>query len=200
MIYSSKEIRWFTNTQHNHLIAWFAARGQSFDNISDRTDYYLRMPGQTALGVKWREGRIEIKQRTGKPLQGRISDQAQGSFEYWVKWSFGLTGDEEVTNLISDNGTPSWLEVKKERLGLVLSTDNGKPVFLAMGDTVSEGCQLEYTRVTTGGQQWYTFGLEWFGEKQLPLSKQLADELVGPEEFFQADSMGYAEFLSACIL
>jgi hypothetical protein len=194
MLFNSKEIRWFTRIKNKNLIEWFTYQEQSFEKITARTDYYMRLPAQRALGIKWREGRMEIKQRTSDPAEGRINGRARGYFEEWVKWSFGL--DEANGEYVKELSSPSWLPVKKERLSMVATQDDGKTILVTPDVTVTAGCQIEFTRLSLDGRQWYTFGLEWFGAGYTPLPDKLVNEILGPSTFSAGESMGYAEFLS----
>jgi len=57
------------------------------------------------------------------------------------------------------------------------------------------GCQVEYTKVRLGDSTWYTFGLEWFGNKFLELSQPFMKEILGSSKLTLKQSKGYAAFL-----
>jgi hypothetical protein len=126
-------------------------------------DHYLRIPEGDALGVKLREGRIEVKQRQRQlgavPLQARVS----GVVEQWRKWSFPLT---RRTSAAFDTPVPAlgWVGVYKERQhSRYRLTGDGNLVAMSPARYPDRGCDLELTRVAAAGSEWWTLGFEAFG-------------------------------------
>ena len=190
-MFASSEIRWFTRHEDKPISAWFAELGLSFS--ASRTDFYLPLPGRDDLNVKLREGRVEVKQRVEDPHPFQLAPRAKGSFEEWVKWSFKVDGEDELSRAIIQEKKFNWIEVRKERMAVVLTPSGIAPP----QQIVPAGCQIEYTRIQVRGETWYTFGLEWFGEERVEpgialLSAILEDTFLKPE-----NSMSYAGLLNS---
>ncbi|TBW25783.1 hypothetical protein [Gramella sp. KN1008] len=196
-MFSSKEIRWFTKNEDKVISIWFSQKKIDFNNAATRTDFYLPLPGKEDIGIKLREGNIEIKHRIAEPEKGQFSKNTQGYFERYTKWSFSTPSDDLLTRQIIHEKRYDWLEVKKERMGLKLKEEtNGKIDLLPIDRQIDYGCQIEYTRITINNRTWFTFGLEWFGEKELKVDSELLNDILGNTVFNIGSSMGYAEFLN----
>jgi hypothetical protein len=187
-------------------------------------DRYLRLPGLDGLGIKLREGRIEIKQRQRKygvlhlpgdtPLHERppqrdaqdkelepgnaSAGRAVGQVESWRKWSFGL-----ANRPLARLATPaaSWIAVRKARsLRIYQIGENQRVVPLATGDDALQGCSMELTDVEVFGQAWWTLGLEAFGDESALQEGLLtvAGHVVAshlPVALDVQDSYGYPKWL-----
>lgn len=193
-MFKSREIRWFTDHEEVSITKWFEGHGQSFQDSVARTDHYLPQHKKDT-GIKLREGMVEIKQRQGKPQQAAICPNANGYFEEYVKWSFKIAESDPLSEAIISENKYGWTKVRKTRLGLKLTMKEQKPELVDITEQVPYGCQLEYTRVQVLGKTWYSFGLEWFGEKFIKVNPDLISEILGNHKLLLKDSMGYAQFL-----
>ena len=103
---------------------------------------------------------MEIKQQRGE-AQVYQHQRVEGYLEHWKKWSFPLA---ERGNF---DPSDDWLKVTKRRSLIRFSYDAGtQRVNLATADDeVANPCELEYTRLTVEGQEYYTLGLEASGEE-----------------------------------
>jgi hypothetical protein len=165
-----------------------------------RVDRYLRLTEGDALGIKLREGRIEIKQRHRQYGTVRFRERVAGWVEGWRKWSFWL--DRAQARPMSPTGpAESWIAVEKERrLRGYRVTAGGEVTALPAGQYAVGGCHVELTRVGVAGEEWWSLGLETFGdgpaakENLLNLAVQI---LVGDDlPILEArDSYGYPEWL-----
>ena len=161
---STVEVRWFFQGKIPRQVqAWFHGGLGQVTPAQARVDHYLRIAEGDALGVKLREGRIEVKQRQRQlgamPLQARVS----GIVEHWRKWSFPLT---RRTGPALDTPVPAlgWVGVHKERqLSRYRLTGDGKLVAMSPARYPEQGCDLELTQVTAAGSEWWTLGFEAFG-------------------------------------
>jgi hypothetical protein len=102
--FQSAEIRWFWpgHAQWEVLLAWFTREGRlpliEHTDTPDsaarpfvkqerpRTDEYLLLPNCETVGVKQREGQLEVKALVDVPqpfAQGNVA----GQIDQWVKWS-----------------------------------------------------------------------------------------------------------------
>lgn len=195
-MFSTKEIRWFFQTEEQPISSWFEENSYIFENTEARTDYYLSLIEKEDVGIKLRENNIEVKHRTKRSDKEKLTKQVEGYFEHYTKWSFSSAEDDSLVNEITNEEKHDWLPVRKERLGFKLKKDvNGNIVQVKMEEFPSFGCQIEYTRLKVKDEIWFTFALEWFGEEELNFDFSLLKEMLGDHELKADDSMGYAEFL-----
>lgn len=152
------EVRWFFEEEisFDHL-----KQSLSFSDPSERVDYYLSGTG-TRLGVKWREGNLEVKQQRGSALPldfGRLS----GEGEMWQKWSFSLDRKESYREMLATQPQP-WVAVHKHRHKAGFAYDASQQKVHPLPEPSAEqGCDLEITVLTVAEQNYSTLGLEAFG-------------------------------------
>lgn len=165
-MYPTAEVRWFYRGElPPGVLAWFQRLGGVLGAPAARTDYYLRLADGDALGVKLREGRIEIKQRQRQYGLLRLHQRAAGRVEGWRKWSFALAGaDSQLVGGVALD--PAWVGVKKERrLRVYRLTAAQEVMAIPAGENPAQGCGVELTQVNVGGQGWWSLGFEAFGEE-----------------------------------
>ena len=99
---ASHEVRWFFEgevDQHLPLKQWFETmtpfprpdglpRPEWRGRLGDQPDIYLLIPGGTDLGIKWREGELQIKGRVAALGVQLFAGRHQGAVERWIKWSY----------------------------------------------------------------------------------------------------------------
>ena len=199
-MYKSKEIRWFFKEKKNGIVNWFSDRGVEFSNIKPRTDFYLQIPDREDISVKLREGKIEVKQRTGQPELYELTNNAKGYLEDWVKWSFDIDDKDPLVKSIINEKKYNWVEIYKARLGLkiVLNKDDRMEIH-DVKEVLPAGLQVEYTKLKIKGEEWFTFAAEWFGESALELSKDLVYQILNGITFKESDSFGYNQFINSLI-
>src|SRR4029450_10008379 len=99
---ASQEVRWFfdgTATQHESLKRWFETivpipqrlgvgplvwQGR----LDDQPDVYLLVPGSDDMGIKWREGELQMKGRASSLGTQVFCGRNQGVAERWITWSY----------------------------------------------------------------------------------------------------------------
>lgn len=195
-MFKSREIRWFYPTELKSVEKWFMDNGYTFENADPRTDYYLPLKNQDDIGIKLREGNVEIKQRIARTKKENISELANGYFENYIKWSFSSAERDPLFQEIIEGEKFNWLGVRKERIGYKLKENqNGSIIRVKLDEFPEFGCQVEYTRIKIKEELWYTLCLEWFGEKEIEIDLSILDEMLGDQELKASNSMGYAEFL-----
>ena len=95
-MFFTEEIRWFfSGTTPKSVTAWYEAQVCAASDQPPRTDFYLRLDDDDSLGIKLREGRIEVKQRKEAGGLVQLSEKVVGQVEAWRKWSFDLAETEE---------------------------------------------------------------------------------------------------------
>lgn len=163
-MFASTEVRWFfEGSMPPAVLAWFHRVGQKPQEQPPRVDYYLDLGEQDTLGIKLREGRIEIKQREALHGAVHLGPQVVGMMEGWRKWSWPLGEPDagQVQNWIS---LPNWIGVRKERWLLVYQTGLEDGVSQAPdGGVVEQGCQVELSRIQARGQASWSLSFEGFG-------------------------------------
>ena len=193
-MFETREIRWFFQTNDSQISKWFEENNYSFGKTDPRTDYYLTLDKEDP-GIKLREGKIEIKNRINRSEKEELGN-AEGYFEEYQKWSFSSSEDDSLYQEIVQKNKYNWIPLAKERLSFKLKEDeNNRLVKADPEEYLSSGCQIEYTRVKLKNQTWFTFGLEWFGGKELDLNPSFVNEIMGNTKLKAENSMGYAEFL-----
>jgi hypothetical protein len=153
------EIRWFSD----HARAFKSLEQLlPFSRPSERTDHYLLGSG-TRVGIKWREGNIEVKQQQGEG-QTYQKDTVSGTIENWKKWSFAL---ENQNDYLDKFDTQYWLPVSKQRRLAPLKYDEVQHNVLPLSsDQQAENrCEVEITQVLADGDLYFTLGLEASGRR-----------------------------------
>jgi hypothetical protein len=160
------EVRWFFDQLQTPLEEWFANKGLHFQKNKPypRIDFYLLISAEKGLGIKLREGNIEIKE----PID--ISDsenfEVHGRVESWQRWGFKVEKIDNLADEIIDKKKDGWIEIPKERIGFKYRFDDANNIIMVPIDdkTLKEGCQIEYTRFEMNGKEYYTFNLESFSK------------------------------------
>jgi hypothetical protein len=165
-MFPSAEARWFYGgTIPQQVLQWFREEQGILEEPADRVDHYLHLPDGDSLGIKLREGRLEIKQRHRKYGTVEFHKGAAGLVEHWRKWSFQLAqgSDRLPPAMISD---PSWIAVRKRRwLYRYRITRDRDVIPMETVEYPEQGCDLELTSVKAEGRDWWTWGFEAFGEE-----------------------------------
>ncbi|NNE77953.1 MAG: hypothetical protein HKN31_12880 [Pricia sp.] len=194
-MYLTKEIRWFFKNENEHINRWFDRL--EFDNFEQREDFYLDL-GKEDLGVKLRQGNIEIKYSVGTRSKGCLNKNAWGYFEKWNKWSFSVENKEAILSGMTIDDQSKWTSVLKERKIAILTFEQGEENLLAADNETASSCQFEYSRIQVSDSVWYTFGLEYSGDLSLKIRDSLITEILGDTKFAMNQSMGYPAFLAKC--
>jgi hypothetical protein len=198
--FPTAEVRWFfPGAIPPEIRHWFRGRDGELRAEPGRVDYYLDLPGIDALGIKIREGRIEIKQRTGQQSVVQFQSHIAGLVEHWLKWSLRLaSGQADLANLIPPS---TWLAVHKEReLISYQVVDDGGIVAVSGEDRPGQGCAVELASIRFEGRQWWSLGFEAFGDQAI-LGENLlrvAAHVLAPGQvptLSANDSCGYPQWL-----
>lgn len=196
---TSAEIRWFVKGKiPSNIFDWFIGLNENYINQAERIDYYLHLPTDDSLGIKLREGRVEIKHRINHIGNITPGINVTGIAEKWQKWSFEL---KEANPILSNlNIQNKWIPLSKTRIlvNYGISEDN----IIAQKEKASykNGCLTELTSLKSSNEDWWTFGLEAYGEEN-----RLHDNLVllshlilndnSKVKFTQEDSFSYPGWL-----
>jgi len=208
-VFHTVEVRWFRRGDlPRTVLSWFNHCPGKASRLEERTDAYL-LTHVDNLGIKIREGRLEIKFRTHWVGKREFLPKLTGMVEHWAKVGFG----EEMVSLraksMEQPGT-SWLDVRKARLVRhYTQADSGDIVPIAT-DAVSNspsqleadgGCSLEITEIEVPQGKWWSLGLEAFGSEErreellTVVTKHLGSLYDSPLLEFQT-SYGYPYWLA----
>ncbi len=198
-MFKTTEIRWFFAGPEPGWMSQLEALAGRPLVARKRIDYYIPLPGRETIGIKLREGRLEVKYRLGLPEAVNLGPRTGGFYEHWVKRGFpsgdaaaGVPGDVNAGDKPVDER--EWIPVEKERFGLLICREQGQWAMHPIGTPVSGGIQIEYTRLDIGGKRFFTLGFEWPAESGPELPDPALELLLGGATLQAADSMGYPQF------
>ena len=158
MRYTTVELRWFLpGPLPLPVLDWFGSLGSGMAAPPPRTDRYLVLRGRDDLGIKLREGRLEIKGRTAELGACRLGPRVVGEVEAWCKWSLAAE-EAQAPMRVLDADPESGVPVRKDRaLRRFVTTEAGvREAPLA----TLEGCQVEATSLEAPFGVWWTIALE----------------------------------------
>ena len=201
-MYPTLEVRWFTRGSiPEEVREWFARGEPPPMSEPPRVDHYLRLQRSNALGIKLREGRIEIKQRLHQYGKIRFHRRVTGAIEHWRKWTMPLavTGEGMAEILVPGS---SWINVRKERMLRGYRCEVGGQVIATGGEYVDRGCHMELSTVQAGDRVWWTLAFEAYGTE--PSLRGSLTSTMGhilgndgvPTTLDARDSYGYARWLA----
>jgi hypothetical protein len=202
-MYPTVEVRWFLRGEiPSEIWRWFHNRGHDPETQPPREDFYLLLANGGSLGVKLREGRIEIKQRNGRSEIVRFGQHTLGRVEQWIKWSFVASETDNFLARISEF-SKWWIGVRKERkLRTYQVLESGTVTGVSTGIFIENGCGWELASVNYLGAEdpWWSLGFEAFGkENNLRDTLSLvADSILSVENapvLTVEDSFGYPRWL-----
>lgn len=155
------ELRWFFSEPvrfDEYLVSFNPTILVEVENQPTRHDFYLLDSGER-IGIKWREGNIEIKQQQSE-AETYENNNVVGYLEHWEKWSFPLAGPGDF------RPTNRWLKISKRRRLLTLAYDATTRGVSPVADdqAVVNRCELEYTQLRVADRDYYTLGAEASGE------------------------------------
>jgi len=195
---STVEMRWFLpGPVPLSVLDWFGSLGPGLAAPAPRTDRYLLLPGRDDLGIKLREGRLEIKGRTAELGIHRLGSRAIGEVETWCKWSLA---SEEVPEAwckwsLASEEVPEALRVLDANPAL------GVPVHKDRALRMLEGCQVEVTALEAPFGVWWTLGLEALTGPEPALAPlvSVGEHVLGdfPDRLGERDSRSYPGWLVA---
>ncbi len=171
-MYPTVEVRWFYQGQvPTAVFDWFTAIDDGLVTEPARTDHYLQSLSFDGIGIKLREGRIEIKQRVQTIQTVQFGRQISGIIEQWQKWGFLLAAQNEFTENIK---APQWIAVAKSRwIQSFRSEWTQKRQARFPELTLEADCRIELTELLVLDKQWWTLGLESYGDDETAVSTKL---------------------------
>lgn len=200
-MFPTVEVRWFcAGPIPSKVQTWFRRGDPPPEHQPERVDRYLRFGKAGAMGIKLREGRIEVKPRRAVHGTIRFGPRATGVVAHWHKWSFAVAEAELPAVDVRD--ADAWVAVRKARQMRYYRLEGGRVVALAPGRWEGESpgwdCEMELTQVHVEGTPWWTLGLEAVGDDpdtliavaRHALASEDAPRLTSPASY------GYAHWLT----
>jgi len=202
-MYPTVEVRWFQKGKIPPPVLEAYRRAAPFDEDQPpRVDRYLRLPRRDDIGIKLREGLVEVKHRTLPFGTARFHDRAEGFVEGWMKWTFELANLPRYLKE-AEHWATWWVGVRKHRqLRKYRVLDDRRVAAVPLGEMCERGCEWELSEVQIEGipEIWWSLSFEAFGLEEV--SKEAFVSVVkksgfqGLEMPFRLeDSFGYPEWL-----
>ncbi len=170
------EVRWFQlGTIPKAIAQWFqqAELGQHLANPTERQDTYLLIPGHEYLGLKLRQGNLEVKLRQAELGIHSFDSAWQGKVEQWVKWS-GDASYQSPAGGEQSLAQGTWINVQKARSQRQYEVlPNQSCVAVPLGQSMTTGCTVELTQLTIHNTAWWSLAFEATGDRQLKSLKSV---------------------------
>ena len=175
--FTSREVRWFFEgslENNGGLLQWFrsaepfARRGDVpqavlQERLDGTPDVYLLLPGHADMGIKWREGLLQIKGRVASAGPAAFGGEHEGIVERWAKWSYSDLPDDY--RALFDSGRKlRTASVSKTRAVRLINLENGvaDAEEVDISTWLDRGIAAEITDIGIGGQEYCTLGFEAF--------------------------------------
>ena len=107
------------------------------------------------MGIKWREGRLEIKGRASASRAQILAPGIAGVCERWLKWSYASEAIERRFSGLFENGiAPGVITVEKRRLQRCLELDPAGDVHeVRLNDRRERGVNVELAAIRIPGRR-----------------------------------------------
>ncbi len=199
-VLSTAEVRWFREGKiPTKLRSWFRKLAAKAEPQPVRIDHYLLERDTDALGIKFRDGRVEVKQRQGERRLTSFGPGWDGYVESWHKWGFPLADAQRRGKAFES--FDNWIAVQKKRRVITYSISPKGKLIALPGDAGGEsGCSVELTQVRVKKTLWWTLGFEAKGHPEnleSTLERVVRAVLSGsaPPTFEPTDSFSYPGWL-----
>lgn len=203
-MFPTVETRWFyRGATPAAVLDWYHSGERAPEAQPTRTDSYLQPSPPGDMGIKLREGRLEIKQRVRQYGVTCFHERACGQIEHWQKASFEAEAGPGVLMSLVKPGA-SWIAVRKARkLRRYHVIDAATVEAVAVPDYTARGCSIELAEIEVRSDNWWSLAFEAFGPEETLLENLLA---VAQHAFAAGDapvldakhSFGYAYWLATC--
>ncbi|MBD2345345.1 hypothetical protein [Anabaena subtropica] len=164
---TSNELRWFYPGRiPEDIKVWFQQHCliNQEQSPEKRDDVYLYVPESDFLGIKLRQGNLEVKWRTAELGVLSFGELVAGKAEKWAKWTCSdSTGEIFQPATVLDKS--SWVTMQKVRYlqpYQVLPDFSVQPV--VSDENIDNGCSLEITELLIQNNTWWSLALEANGE------------------------------------
>jgi hypothetical protein len=169
---SSQEVRWFLegsidqNPSLRHWVEHGAADPKWTGRLGGKPDVYLIVPDATDIGIKWREGQLQIKGLESSLGTQKFTGNFEGKVERWMKWGYEGKSIETAFSPWFDpaNAASRVVEVHKTRFlrKVRLNPFSSAPIEVDSRTLIDRGGALEVTDLRVGGQAFTSVAFEAF--------------------------------------
>lgn len=122
-----------------------------------RNDRYRLVPGASEMGIKWREGQLQIKGRTAVSGSRHFAEGIDGVVERWVKWSYaGKAVAQRFGSgfLAETDPARGVVLVEKRRIQRTIRLDPaGAAVEVPAGEPCERALSIELVRIRLAGRE-----------------------------------------------
>lgn len=167
----SREVRWFLDGGINHhrsLKRWFedkTARDPACLWAEQRSDIYLLVPESADMGIKWREGKLQIKGRVAACGTTVFGARHQGLVERWIKWSYEEVAEAYRSLFQAEEvGGLRRVSVRKIRALRKMRLDpfTGSACEIAPDAAIDRGLNVELVDLEVNGMTYCSLAYEGF--------------------------------------
>ena len=197
------EIRWFYNHKFEEIKDWWDSNNLPCNDEGVRLDYYIFLPNLDNVGIKNREGRLEVKWRIPNSQKRFEAPKLDGLIEEWIKWGWSDSKpqiNDPLFDFLSEYPKGPMIKIIKRRLSRkfrLISKDKFELVDWI--DLSESGFSVELTEIILGGTKWWSVGFETLGNKiTIEIFKNKIKEMSSefPFEFKLENSFGYPKWIS----
>ncbi|MBW4663021.1 MAG: hypothetical protein KME01_02285 [Chroococcus sp. CMT-3BRIN-NPC107] len=202
---STTELRWFYPGKLPEAIsAWFNAQylGKALESPEKREDIYLYVASDCDyMGIKLRQGRLEIKWRKAELGILRVIEGVEGKLETWNKWTCedSTAKNFQPQSVIDKSHWVRVSKVRQQRKYQVLSKNLVQDV--PLNTIFDNGCDVELTQLNISGNDWWSIALEAFGEStdNLPVVANRVFQRYNALALAAKNSFAYPSWLTTAI-
>jgi hypothetical protein len=171
-MFSSQEVRWFLEgsvDEHPELRQWIedgAPSAKWQGRLGGKPDVYVVIPEASGMGIKWREGQLQIKGLECELGTQIFSGGHHGNVERWIKWSYaGESIARDFAGWFSRNGSgPKIVEVFKTRClrKVRINPFTGELHEADPAEPIDRGGYVEVTDLRAGAKAFSSVAFEAF--------------------------------------
>ncbi|HLC10669.1 MAG TPA: hypothetical protein VJL56_02365 [Candidatus Bathyarchaeia archaeon] len=205
-MFTTAEVRWFFEGPLPEEVKQWFCRSSLALNPAPREDHYLLFPAALGLGLKLREGRLEIKPLVESLGVRTFTADVAGTVQVWKKEAYGEPAFKEFERLRTS--TPHlWITVRKKRTLRKFSLESATLVEVPADRVfLRDGCNVEVTEITVEGSAYWSFNFEAYGNParvedylQRVAAHVLKDNRRPHYTFSSANSCSYPEWLGRVV-
>jgi hypothetical protein len=198
-MYSTIELRWFYPGELPlDILDWFNGLDSPPNLPDSRADIYLQ-PVNADVGVKLRQGNLELKYRQQNWGEIQIGSNLTGRVESWSKWICVDDIPDRLT-IAKMEGKSGWMRVEKVRSQRLYRVNfTGGCQLLPITKPEDGAAAIEVTKLKLADRDWWTIACEYLGDDLQPdrelklLVSSLLDGCNLPRS--TSISCGYPEWL-----
>jgi hypothetical protein len=147
-----------------------------------RRDRYVVLPGHDDMGIKWRDGRLEIKGREAALGTQVFAPAIEGRCERWLKWSYaGEAIERRFAARFRGRAADGIVTVEKRRLQRHIRLDPCAMVEVGPDDQRECGIDVELVQIRMAGSPELHWSLAF---EAFPSDAQISERFMQVVERF----------------